>query len=296
MIRMDEHFYNGATRDIADLAKNVRATSTCEHEMTPLPANFEPGSMDVICARGKEAHSHPGNRRFRLSVSMILERYSKATTKLDKSLIVSSIVDTVRQASPHGGFIKKQGGCWFEVGDHVAREKIGQSFRDLLHTKYKSSTKAKKHRRQVQQAKLGDEVDHFMKSAGNVGEKIEEITSQAKIAAPDSRMNILFNQANSELLQQITGAQESGADMSKLEQIIDVEPIRFEDAMSDIGPPALISYMSMDRVFMDHRHSLGPMPDISMSELPTEEALTRSIHSSEVEGGDEDSKPEALHL
>jgi hypothetical protein len=179
MIRMDETFSKGATRDIADLAKNVRAASTCD-EMTPLPAHFKPGSMDVICARGKQAHSHPGNRRFRLSVSMILERYSKAMTKIDKSLIVSSVVDTVRQASPDGGFIKKQGGCWFEVGDHIAREKVGQSFRDLLHTKYKSSTKAKKHRRQVQQAKLGNEVDYFMKSAGSVAEKIEEITSQAK--------------------------------------------------------------------------------------------------------------------
>jgi hypothetical protein len=121
------------------------------------------------------------------------------------------------------------------------------------------------------------------------------------IAAPDSRMNILFNQANSELLQQITGTRESGADMmSKLEQTIDVEPIRFEDAMSDIGPPALVSYMSMDRVFMDRRHSLGPMPDISMSvadnELPTGEDLTRSMHSSEEEGKDDDSKPEELHL
>jgi hypothetical protein len=106
-------------------------------------------------------------------------------------------------------------------------------------------------------------------------------------------MNVLFNQANSELLQQITGAWESGADMtSKLEQTVDVEPIRFEDAMSDIGPPALVSYMSMDRVFMDRRHSLGPMPDISMSvtgnELPTGEALTHSMHSSEEEGNDKD--------
>jgi hypothetical protein len=190
MIRMDEDFFTCATRDIADLAKNVRATSSCD-EMKPLPANFEPAPMDVICARGKQAHSHPGNRRFRLRVSMNLERYSKATTKLDKSLIVSSIVEAVRQASPEGGFIKRQGGCWFEVGDHVAREKVGQSFRDLLHTKYKSSTKAKKRRREVQHKKLGDEVNHFMKSAGSVAEKIEEITSQAKKNGKAKVANVL---------------------------------------------------------------------------------------------------------
>jgi hypothetical protein len=180
MIRMDFNFLKGAARDIADLANNVRATSAFD-EMKPLAANFVPGPKDVICARGKEAFSHPGNRRFRLSVSMNLERYSKATTKLDKSLIVSAIVDSVRQAAPDGGFIKKTGEVWFEVGDHVAREKVGQSFRDLLHTKYKSSTKAKKRRRQVEQAQLGDDVDDIMRSAGSsVAEKLEEITSQAK--------------------------------------------------------------------------------------------------------------------
>jgi hypothetical protein len=101
-------------------------------------------------------------------------------------------------------------------------------------------------------------------------------------------MNILFNQANSKLLLQITGAQESGADMmTKLEQTIDVEPIRFEDAMSDSGPPPLISYMSMDRVFS---------MSVADHELPTGGALARSVDSSEEEGDDEDSNPGALHL
>jgi hypothetical protein len=120
------------------------------------------------------------------------------------------------------------------------------------------------------------------------------------VEAPDCRMNILFNQANTELLLQITKAQESGANKSKLEQIIDVEPIRFEDAMSASGPPPLVSYMSMDRVFMDRRLSLGPMPNISRPvadhERPTRKAVTHSVDSSEEEGDDGDSKPEALHL
>jgi hypothetical protein len=112
-------------------------------------------------------------------------------------------------------------------------------------------------------------------------------------------MNILFNQANAELLLQITRAQESSADKSKLDQIIDVEPIRFEDAMSASGPPPLLSYMSMDRVFMDRRHSLGPMPHISRSvtdhEIPTKKSLTCSVDSSKEEG-DEGDKSEALYL
>lgn len=180
IIRMEEQqYYNEATRDIADLAKNVRATSTFD-EMRPLVANFTPGDFDVICARGKKAITHAGNRRFRLDVSMHLEKYSEATTKLDKSLIVSLIVDTVRQKSPDGGFVKFENDCWHEVGAHIAREKVGQSFRDLLHTQYKSSTKAKKLRRLQEQAKLVSKVENYMKTAGSVSKKIEDISSQTK--------------------------------------------------------------------------------------------------------------------
>eukprot|EP00522_Entomoneis_paludosa_P013679 CAMPEP_0172442152 /NCGR_PEP_ID=MMETSP1065-20121228/2626_1 /TAXON_ID=265537 /ORGANISM="Amphiprora paludosa, Strain CCMP125" /LENGTH=465 /DNA_ID=CAMNT_0013191895 /DNA_START=87 /DNA_END=1484 /DNA_ORIENTATION=- len=109
-----------------------------------------PGPTDVICARGKKALEHAGNKRFRAMVSGNMDTYSKAKTKLEKSLIVSHIIDQVRQASPPGGFLREDEdapGVWFEVGDAVAREKIGQGFRDLLHTQYRSSTKAKKRRR-----------------------------------------------------------------------------------------------------------------------------------------------------
>lgn len=86
---------------------------------------------------------------------MHLERYAAATTKQDKSRIVSEIVDTIRKSSPDGGFVKLDPltGSWREVGDHLAREKVGQTLRDSLHTKYSSSTKAKKQRRQAEKAR-----------------------------------------------------------------------------------------------------------------------------------------------
>ena len=55
-----------------------------------------------------------------------LEKYSLASTKIEKSLIVSGIVDAVRESSPDGGFVKEERGLWYEVGDHIAREKCGQ--------------------------------------------------------------------------------------------------------------------------------------------------------------------------
>lgn len=80
----------------------------------------------VICARGKVARDHTGNRRFRLAIDMSLERYRKANSKLCRSLVVSDIVDSIRSASPNGGFVRCDEGQWIEVGDHIAREKVGQ--------------------------------------------------------------------------------------------------------------------------------------------------------------------------
>lgn len=135
----------------------VRTTTTDASQssnMTPLPANFEPGPDDVICGRGKKCYNHIGNERFRLRVLTYLEEYSAAKSKLEKSGVLSKVVDAVRQQSPDGGFVKQdEKGNWHEVGDFLAREKTSQSFRDALHDRYKSSNISKKKRRQDEQSK-----------------------------------------------------------------------------------------------------------------------------------------------
>jgi hypothetical protein len=52
-----------------------------------------------------------------------------------------------------GNFCKFQSGAWFEVGDHLAREKVSALLRDLLHTQYRSSAKAKIARRKTKTQK-----------------------------------------------------------------------------------------------------------------------------------------------
>ena len=86
-----------------------------------------PSRNDVICARGKKALLHPGNLAFRKLVNSKLDEYSMARSKLQKSAIVTDIVDMIRRGSPEGGFVKEKNGEWYEVGDHIAREKTGTS-------------------------------------------------------------------------------------------------------------------------------------------------------------------------
>ena len=113
-----------------DSSSSLPLTNTGDSE--PRLVHREPGPNDVICARGKRAFNHPGNRRFRNMVESYMERYSMAATKLEKSMLVSQIVDGVRHADPPGGFLRESEdevtGCsrWYEVGDAVAREKVGQ--------------------------------------------------------------------------------------------------------------------------------------------------------------------------
>ncbi|CAB9500996.1 Nitrilase family, member 2 [Seminavis robusta] len=120
-----------------------KASNSAAYEMIPLDDDFEPTSIDVICARGKEAYNHPGNIRFRALVADQLHNYKTSTSKMAKSQIVRDIIESVRRASPRGGFVKKVNGKWFDVGERARREKTGQQIRDLLHESYKSSTKSK---------------------------------------------------------------------------------------------------------------------------------------------------------
>jgi hypothetical protein len=112
-----------------------------------LGVDFQPSHSSIICGRGKQSYTHAGNHRFRMLATMFVKKYSHANRKKDKSAIVSDIVVMIRQAG--GIFCKHEKGGWFEVGDHSAREKTSTLLRDLLHTQYKSSAKAKIDRRRT---------------------------------------------------------------------------------------------------------------------------------------------------
>lgn len=94
----------------------VESLEVKKHE---LPQDYTPNNYSVLCGRGREFFNAIGNRRFRVIVSIFLERYSQADTKSKKSQIVSDVVDMVRSSG--GGFVKLENGGWWEVGDSVAR-------------------------------------------------------------------------------------------------------------------------------------------------------------------------------
>jgi hypothetical protein len=125
----------------------VQSQPDIEKSQPEVKGNFQLSDFSVVCGRGRDSFNHIGNRRFRILASMHIERYSRANSKVAKTVIVSEIIEVIRQAD--GNFCKFTKGKWIEVADHHAREKVSSLMRDLLHTQYRSSAKAKIARRKT---------------------------------------------------------------------------------------------------------------------------------------------------
>lgn len=97
-------------------------------ESPTLPHGFVTGPKHVICSRGRDAMEHPGNKRFRVLIDIHLAAYKSAPTKIEKTVVVSTIFESIQEASPHGGFVRKIGGKWQRAKPSFAREKIGQRY------------------------------------------------------------------------------------------------------------------------------------------------------------------------
>jgi hypothetical protein len=88
-----------------------------------------PRRFDVLFGRGPTSE-HTGNRRALLIVEMHRPLYERAG-KFQKTQIAARIVHLIHQS--HGRFLKKENnsGCYYEVDDEMAREKISHFFRRL---------------------------------------------------------------------------------------------------------------------------------------------------------------------
>jgi hypothetical protein len=116
-----------------------------------LSQDFQPTPSSVIIGRSKTCKEAVGNLRLRILAEICLPKYSGATCKVDKSMVVTDLVKAVRTCcggpTGRGAFIKYHNHRWWEVDNAGAREKVGYMLRDLLADRYKSSSRSKAARR-----------------------------------------------------------------------------------------------------------------------------------------------------
>ena len=109
--------------------------------MRELPSSFALTDADVFCAKGKKAKAHPGNQLLTSLIHSHLAEYASASTRLEKSFVVSKIMKVVKNKG--GSFVRIVNDAYYDIGGRNAREKVGQALRDLLHDQYRSSTRSK---------------------------------------------------------------------------------------------------------------------------------------------------------
>jgi hypothetical protein len=89
----------------------------------------------VVCSFVYHYYYHFITGRLHIIATMFLQRYSDATSKVEKSNIVSAVIGTVRDACPgdqRGAFIKFREGRWWAVEESHVRERIGSILRDFV--------------------------------------------------------------------------------------------------------------------------------------------------------------------
>ena len=200
-------YYPGASRQKLDDTVSFPS----EEEIIILPESFIPGPNHVVCARGKGFWNHEGNKKYRALIAQATSKYEATTNKFEKTLIVSEIVESIRVANPSGNFVKKDhirggGGRWVEVNDQFAREKVGQSLRDCLHSKYRSSTQSKKSRKQKLDETMNGNIDQVIRSNESVSRRMDEITRSLQRLGPlamDTTICTVLTRANSDILETI---------------------------------------------------------------------------------------------
>ena len=111
---------------------------------TRLPLDFALHEHSVVCSRVKKKEFPSGNRRLDAIAKACLQEYSNGT-KSEKTAIVSRIVVMVRSNVPDGkgSFVRFHEEQWWEADEVQARYKVTAVMRNLLPSRYKSSTKAK---------------------------------------------------------------------------------------------------------------------------------------------------------
>ncbi len=121
------HIFHGSRQIM--MVPTRQPESLSSGKAIPLGTDFCPGEYDVICGRGRRAARHVGNRRFKLVIQLYLDKYLRARTKSDKTLVVIEIVDIFRRVN--GIFVKpdsKHKGQWLQIGNQLVVSKVEVEF------------------------------------------------------------------------------------------------------------------------------------------------------------------------
>jgi len=166
--------------NILNKTPRPRKTPTKE-EKNYFAQNFAPRETHVIIGKGMKCYHHAGNIMMRDIIASRIHEYAAKTSKRDKSIMLTSILEQIRA---NGAFVKKdvKTGLWFDACDVLARDKISQAIRKMLSTNKKSKSKP-----------VGQKRFYAKKSEAYWGDSLQRTAEEISTNSPqdsDLRNNI----------------------------------------------------------------------------------------------------------
>jgi hypothetical protein len=89
------------------------------------------GPHDVICGRCSAAFNSVGNRRFRVTISLNIQRYMDAPTRPKKGKVISSVVKIFLNDIGAKFFKYTKDKKFVEINGKLVRQKVGHALRDM---------------------------------------------------------------------------------------------------------------------------------------------------------------------
>ena len=97
---------------------------------------------DIICGRDKVCYHNVGNKRFRILISLNLNKYLMATTRSERSALIHSLTEDLLDGHCKFCFWKRVNNSLMELDREQIREKVGHALRDAK-SKQKSNSARK---------------------------------------------------------------------------------------------------------------------------------------------------------
>ena len=99
---------------------------------------------DIVCGRDKSAFNHIGNRRFRMTMNLNLQRYIDAPTREAKTDLIKHLHSYLEDEIGYRFLKKADDKTYVTMTEKQIREKIGHSLRDLVSARRRKMNNQKK--------------------------------------------------------------------------------------------------------------------------------------------------------
>ena len=223
---------------------------------------------DVLCGRGKQAFNNQGNRRFRDLIAASTDKYINASSRLEKSMVVHSIVEQVKKIG--GRFLKQDRytGRWYELDERQAKEKVGHAIRDAtasIDPKKKEKAAKKRnsatstslpiHRQKVRSdfvLSMNDDSSRMNDDSSRMNDDSSRSTSSGKsdLVALDEDMDISniepIRHDSIEAQNSLRVLHEDDFFLKSLSSVIDPQPLVTSSSSGHLSPSTQYTHLSLE--------------------------------------------------